>query len=62
MVFALNSDEESRKVFPFDFSLEIEYRLWKRVLHTTFRVVNTGTAEMLFSVGAHPAFNLPFFG
>jgi galactose mutarotase-like enzyme len=62
VVFVLESDEETRKVFPFDFSFEIEYRLWKRVLHTSFRVVNTGSGEMLFSVGAHPAFNLPFFG
>ena len=62
VVFVLESDDETRKVFPFDWSFEIEYRLWKRVLHTTYRVLNQGTGEMLFSVGAHPAFNLPFFG
>jgi len=62
VVFVLDSDEESKKVYPFDFSLEIEYRLWKRVIHTSYRVVNTGSGEMLFSIGAHPAFNLPFHG
>jgi galactose mutarotase-like enzyme len=62
VVFALDSDDETRQVFPFDFTLEIEYRLWKRVIHTSYRVVNTGQEPMLFSVGAHPAFNLPFFG
>lgn len=60
VVFALDSDEGTRQVFPFDWTLEIEYRLWKRVIHTTYRVVNKGSDEMLFSVGAHPAFNLPF--
>jgi len=62
VVFALDSDEETRKVYPFEFSFEIEYRLWKRVLHTTYRITNGGSGDMLFSVGAHPAFNLPFFG
>lgn len=62
VVFVLDSDEETKRAFPFDCSLEIEYRLWKRVLHTSYRVTNQGSGEMLFSIGAHPAFNLPFFG
>jgi len=62
VVFALDSDDETRKVFPFEWTFEIEYRLWKRVIHTTYRVLNRGTADMLFSVGAHPAFHLPFAG
>lgn len=62
VVFVLDSDDQTRAVFPFEWSLEIEYRLWKRVLHTTYRVTNQGAGEMLFSIGAHPAFNLPFFG
>ena len=60
VVFVLDADDETRKVFPFDWTLEIEYRLWKRVIHTTYRVLNTGGADLLFSIGAHPAFNLPF--
>jgi galactose mutarotase-like enzyme len=62
VVFVLESTDETKKVYPFDWSFEIEYRLWKRVIHTTYRVTNTGTDELWFSVGAHPAFNLPFFG
>ena len=56
--FALVSDEASRAVFPFDWTLEIEYRLRGRTLHTTYRVVNQG-GDMLFSIGAHPAFAVP---
>jgi len=62
VVFVLDSDDETKKVYPFDWSLEIEYRLWKRVIHTTYRVINRGTGDLLFSIGAHPAFNLPFAG
>lgn len=62
VVFVLDSDEETKKVYPFDFSFEIEYRLWKRVIHTSYRIVNQGTGDLWFSVGAHPAFNLPFDG
>jgi galactose mutarotase-like enzyme len=62
VVFVLEADDETRKVFPFDWSLEIEYRLWKRVLQTSYRVTNRGAGDLWFSIGAHPAFNLPFFG
>jgi galactose mutarotase-like enzyme len=62
VVFVLESDAESKKVYPFDWTLEIEYRLWKRVIHTTYRVTNRGADPMYFSIGAHPAFNLPFAG
>ena len=62
VVFVLDSDEDTRKVFPFDWSLEIEYRLWKRVIQTTYRVINKGSGELLFSIGAHPAFQLPLYG
>lgn len=62
VVFVLESDDEARKVFPFDWTFEIEYRLWKRVIHTEYRVTNRGTGDMWFSVGAHPAFQMPLWG
>jgi len=62
VVFALDSDAKTREVFPFDWTLKIEYRLCGRVLHTDYTVTNTGAREMLFSLGAHPGFNVPFFG
>lgn len=61
-VFALDSSPATREVYPFDWTLEVEYRLWKRVLHTTFTVINRTAGPLYFSVGAHPAFRLPFFG
>lgn len=62
VTFTLEADDDSRLVFPFEWTLEIEYRLWERTLHTTYRVVNSGSGELLFSVGAHPAFQVPLGG
>lgn len=62
VVLVQTSDAETRKAYPFDWELEVEYRLWKRVMHTTWRVRNTGTQVMPFSIGAHPAFALPLGG
>lgn len=59
VVFSLKSNDETKKQFPFDFELELKYTLKDKSLHLDYTVRNTGTAEMPFSVGAHPAFALP---
>jgi len=59
VVFVLESGDASRAVYPFDWSLEIEYRVWKRVVQIAYRVINRGTVDLLFSLGAHPAFQMP---
>lgn len=61
LTFRLESDESSRAIYPFDWTLEIEYKIGKRVLQTTYRVLNRGTEILPFQIGAHPAFNVPFF-
>lgn len=57
--FTLSSNEETKKVYPFDFSLSIQYSLNKNELKVTYTVENTGTETMYFSLGAHPAFAVP---
>jgi len=57
--FTLSSNEETKKVYPFDFLLSINYRLNKNELTVTYTVENTGTVTMYFSLGAHPAFAVP---
>ncbi|MFR3878548.1 MAG: aldose 1-epimerase family protein, partial [Collinsella sp.] len=51
---------ESLKAFPFHFKLNMTYALTgDATLTQTFAVTNTGDVELPFSVGGHPAFNVP---
>ena len=58
-VFSLSSNSETKKKFPFDFNLEIKYRLHDNNLTTHYTVKNPSETELLFSIGAHPGFNCP---
>lgn len=60
MVFSLNSTEETLALFPFEFELTIRYELQQNALLQTFVVLNKSSQNMLFSLGAHPAFAVPF--
>jgi galactose mutarotase-like enzyme len=57
--FLLTSDAETLKNYPFPFELRLHYALKDNELSLTYAVKNTGDAPMYFSVGGHPAFNVP---
>lgn len=57
--FALKSSEETLKAFPFTFILSLGYRLNGRTVEVLWKVENTDTKKMYFSIGGHPAFNCP---
>ncbi|MDT2759379.1 aldose 1-epimerase family protein [Enterococcus xiangfangensis] len=57
--FLLESDEETKAVYPFDFALTVSYEIWGDGLRIRFNVENTGAEEMIFALGGHPAFNIP---
>ena len=59
LTFALNSSDRTLAVYPFSFRLEIKYQLTENTLAIFYKVQNTGEEHMLFSLGAHPAFNCP---
>jgi galactose mutarotase-like enzyme len=59
IAFELRADEESHKIYPFDFILRISYRLAGTMLTIGWDIENPGTGELLFSIGAHPAFRCP---
>ena len=54
--FRLDSDAESKKIYPFEFELTIIYALNKNELSITWIVKNLDDKTMYFSIGAHPAF------
>ena len=57
--FRLESDAASLAVYPFAFRLTLDYALQGNRLRVTYRVENPADAEMIFSLGAHPAFHWP---
>ena len=60
--FIMQSNEETRKKYPFDFTFEIVYTLTGNALTVRWIVKNTGDETLYFSVGAHPAFLCPIHG
>ncbi len=59
ITFQLRYSEETLKVYPYKFLLEISYSLEGSEISTNYRVVNLDSGEMLFSIGGHPALNCP---
>lgn len=57
--FQLLSNAITLEKYPFDFSLEVSYKLAKDFLEVSYNVKNTGSDTMYFSIGAHPAFKVP---
>ncbi|RBN50634.1 aldose 1-epimerase family protein [Flavobacterium psychrolimnae] len=56
--FSIKSSEETLKVYPFEFELQLIYTLNDNNLSIEYKVINKGKLTMPFSIGAHPAFAL----
>lgn len=57
--YRLESSEETLAKYPWPFVLEIAYRLHDNKLDVIWEVMNPGSGDMYFQIGAHPAFNYP---
>lgn len=57
--YLLKADDATLAKYPFDFELEIVYRLEGSSVTVIWEVTNRGEERMPFSIGAHPAFNCP---
>ena len=55
----LKANEETKKMYPFDFEFHVIYTLNDAGYTTTFRVVNCSDKVMPFCVGGHPGFIVP---
>mgnify|MGYP003588966842 FL=1 len=60
VVFLLRSNSETRERYPFDFELYSSYSLNGNSITHKLTVKNTGTDDMRFGIGYHPAFICPF--
>lgn len=59
LVLSLADSPETRAVYPFPFSLTMDYRLTADTLEVSATVTASETG-LPFSFGGHPGFNLPF--
>ncbi|SFT76071.1 Galactose mutarotase [Selenomonas sp. GACV-9] len=57
--FALGWSEETLKVYPWKFELNVGYELEENKVKVIWRVKNLDEKHMVFSIGAHGAFRCP---
>lgn len=57
--FILKSTDETLKSYPFHFLLRIRYTLKQNIITVSYEVENPSNETIYFSIGTHPAFNVP---
>ncbi|MBS4870833.1 MAG: aldose 1-epimerase family protein [Atopobium sp.] len=55
----LKSTEETRKAYPYDFELKLIFSVAGDTLTQTYEITNPANVVLPFTLGAHPAFNIP---
>ncbi len=58
--FSLSYNNQTMAVYPFKFTFQVLYDLFDSELRVSYKVINQDDKTIWFSVGAHPAFNIPF--
>lgn len=58
----LQSTEETRKAYPHDFELKLIFSVDGDTLTQSYKVTNPANVVLPFTLGAHPAFNIPIPG
>lgn len=57
--FSFHSNDETKKIYPFDFELKCGYILHDKSLDICWQVRNLGNDTMYYSIGGHPGFVCP---
>lgn len=58
--FSLPYSERTLAVYPYKFDFQVLYLLIENALRVTYKVISLDSKVIYFSVGGHPAFNVPF--
>ncbi len=58
--FSLPYSEKTLAVYPYKFDFQVLYTLIDNALRITYKLINRDKKPVYFSVGGHPAFNVPF--
>lgn len=59
VTLTLKQNEETKKVYPFDFALSVTHRFVKDGFETRYTVENHSSRAMPFAIGGHPGFRCP---
>lgn len=62
LTLSLRTNDRTKEMYPFDFELKITFTLLSTGLSLSFNVINHSSETMPFSLGSHPAFNVPING
>jgi len=55
-IFLLTSNEETRKIYPFDFELYVTHTISETGFETRYTVKNPDSKDIMFCIGGHPGF------
>lgn len=59
-VYMTKSNENTLKMYPFEFELYVAYIIQKDTLTIKYKVINKDEKNMIFGIGGHPGFKLDF--
>lgn len=60
LVFELCDNQDTYKMYPYHFQLQVGYELKEKTIAITYKVRNLSDSTMYFGIGGHPGFALPF--
>lgn len=58
----MKSDDSTKQCYPFDFEFTVTFTVNDNGLNVSFKVENQSTSDLSYSLGYHPAFNVPING
>ncbi len=61
VAYVLKSSEETKALYPYDFTFTMAYKVSGKTLSFIYKVKNEGDVVMPFHVGGHPGYNCPLF-
>lgn len=59
ILLQISATKETRKSFPYEFRLQVEFSLEGELVVQKFRVINDDDKKIYFSLGTHPGFYCP---
>jgi galactose mutarotase-like enzyme len=59
LTLTLEANDATREKYPFEFRFDVTFKLVEKTLEVIYSVKNVDDKELIFTLGGHPAFNVP---